>query len=204
MPPKAKRPGAVTTAAVLLFVYAGLCMPCGCWGVAVSFIPHGGHGPNIAGKTPGFTEELFTVHGLYLLLGIVMVWAGAGVLRLKPSARQAAYWATTGHLFIVMVHNVYWLNVLFPTFRSFGMTSTEDELWTFMIWSTIVSLALALSIISLLSLKKARAAFAIPSSVSLQRDDFRSRLETGGDDSGPAKRPKNWHDPGITERPDAT
>ena len=95
MPPKAKRPGAVTTAAVLLFVYAGLCMPCGCWGVAVSVHPGFGHGPP---PLPGLKEELFTVHGLYLLVGGVMVWAGAGVLRLMPAARWTAYWATAGHV----------------------------------------------------------------------------------------------------------
>jgi hypothetical protein len=200
MPAKSKRPGAVTTAAVLLFVYAALCVPCGCFGVGVSFIPHGGHGPQ---PLPGQKEVLFTGHGMFLLLGIVMVWAGAGVLRLMPGARRAAYWATAGHLFVVVVDNIFMLTYVLPHRHPIGMHTLADEgFWALMVF-TFMSLVLALSIISLLSLKGSRAAFAIPSSAS-SREDFRTGLEAGDDDTWPAKRPKNPGDTGITERPDAT
>jgi hypothetical protein len=199
MSPKSKRPGAVTTAAVLLFVYAALCLPCGGWGVAISSHPGFGHGPQPA---PGQKDELFTVHGMYLLLGAVMVWAGAGVLRLMPAARQAAYWATAGHLFLVIFHDIFVLTEVAPQMHPIGMHTLEDPaFWVFMVFPTFMALVLALSIIALLSLKGSRAAFATPPSA--RREEFRSWLETEDDDERPAKRPNGPGDTGIIERPDA-
>jgi hypothetical protein len=200
MPPRSKRLGVVTTAAVLLFVYATLCVPYGCLGVAISFHPGFGHGPQPA---PGQKDELFFVHGLYLFLGIVMVWAGAGVLRLMPGARRAAYWATACHLFLVIVHDIFVLTVVAPQMHSIGMHTLADEgFWALMVFPTIMSFVLALSIITLLSLNGSRAAFGVPASP--RRDDFRSCLEAGDDGYRPANRPKNPGDTGITELPDET
>src|ERR1019366_2687961 len=137
--------------------------------MAVSFYPGPGHGPQPAG---GPRELLFAVSGVYLVLGIVMIRAGSGVLRLAPSARRTAIWATGCHLFVVIVIDCIVLTDAVLHMRHIAHTLADEGFWASIVCPTITSVVLALSIIWLLTLKGSRGVFSIPH--PLPQDDFRA------------------------------
>ena len=201
-----KRPGVVTTAAVLLFVYGSLCLMCGGLSGLIHLVigfEGFGHGPQgLLAKLPGYKIVGTAVDVMNLFLGLLMVLAGVGVVRLMPIARSAACLAAVGHVFVAIGFSIYQLIYVMPTFRQLGM---ENQMWTDVIIITIITSGFALSIITLLSQRESRDAFAANTSGAPPEEYRTARLRFEGYDeeaNRPAKAPRSPGDTGITESPD--
>ena len=229
MPRQPKRPGFVTTAAVLLFSYGGLMLLCSFCGAAemamiVAAPNANAQGPfdvagqerELAKRIPSYVVVSSCTHVFNLALGAAMIVAGIGALRLKPFARFVGSGAAAADILVTSLSGCYHVLVVFPVseriaqeqlqnvpFNAAGLTGGVS--WAVLIFLTVFTLVFCLLIIGFLNAKKSRDGFA----GKFEPDPDEERLarfeafNDGDDDFRPRSRPPQAPgDTGITGEPD--
>ena len=223
MPRAPKRPGAVMTAAVLLFVYGGLMLVSSCCGVGQVLLigmadENGGQGANvlpdlvageraIAKEVPSYLAVQISTHAFNLLIGGTMVLAGIGVLQLRPAARGAAIMASATDIFLTLIVSAYNAIVVLPVNDRLMAPEVQNMppefgnflqagLWGGVCFGIVFTLAFCGPIILTLNLKTVRDAFAgkFPKAPpDLRRDEY-------DDDDDHYGGPRSSDDTGFSER----
>jgi hypothetical protein len=224
---KPKRPGVVLAAAIMLFVFGGIAV-LGLCGTAFPYLMAGQAQPKKVGNQPNFidptpillTEEPvvtgvltgFTIFGA--ILGIAKIWAGVGILQLKPTARKVGIALAILTILVTIAQSVYTALCFFPAYlRIFARENApeianfqgliEGVLWGSTVISIIGSIAVWLTLILLLNSRRARNAFAgISDEPETPEREPRPRYDGYDDeDDYPRSSPSSSEETGITDRP---
>jgi hypothetical protein len=192
MSEKPKRPGVVLAAAIILFVFGGIAVA----EIAGAVFPYLASPAEIEKKelnkltltdpTPTLVAEepalmavsaAFTVMGA--IIGVVKIWAGAGVLRLKPSARTAGIIVAVVTILLSIMQGIHSALYVIPAYvRVFSRDNVpeiaeyagliEGLFWVSTGVQLIGSIALWLIVICLLNHPRSRNAFAGISDESIE------------------------------------
>jgi hypothetical protein len=173
----------------------------------------------LAKRIPSYAVVEGSLHVFNLVVGVTMIVAGIGALRLRPFARIAGSGAAAADLLMALVHGFYVVIVVFPVNQRileeqmqnapFNVADLSQNIsWATLIFFALFSMAICLPIIGFLNAKKSRDAFA----GKFEPDPYEERVarldafakEDDGDDYGrPRTRPpKSPGDTGITGKPD--
>ena len=170
----------------------------------------------LAKRIPSYAVVEGGLHAFNLVVGVTMIVAGIGALRLRPFARFAGSGAAAADLLTAFVHGFYVVIVVFPVNdrileeqaqnAPFNVAELSSNIsWAMLIFFALFSMAICLPIIGFLNAKKSRDAFAgkfepDPHEERLARlDAFDSEDDYRRPRSEPPKSPG---DTGITGKPD--
>jgi sulfite exporter TauE/SafE len=208
-----KTPGTVISAAVCLFIYGGLMLLCvGCAGANPdAFDPNNPDNERLAKEVPGHAVIEIGTAVLNLPVGLLMILAGVGLLRLMPSARYLAYGITLFEIVLALLHSIHSAVWVIPAQNRIVAEQIPNlppgpfaelllaSMWGMLLFGLALVLVFLVPVIFLLSTRSARAAFAseyFDPPPHLRRrpyDDF----DDDDDDFG---RPPSARDTGFRER----
>jgi hypothetical protein len=180
-----KRPGVVLAAAIILFIFGGLSL-LGIFGAIIPYVtPARGAAPQRIGNQPAFVDPTpklvqeepalmgvitaFSVFGA--LLGAVKIWAGIGILQLRPSARVLGIIVSAITILLSIVQSTHSALFFVPAYLRLFRQENPPEIGNFtglveaIFWiatglGIVVSIALWLTVILLLNCQRSRNAFA--------------------------------------------
>ncbi len=207
-----KTPGTVITAAVFLFIYGGLMLLCVvCSGANPDMLdPNNPDNQRLANEVPGYNIVQIGTAVANLPTGLIMIVAGAGLLRLLPSARYLAYGITIFEILIALFHSGYTGALVIPAQNRIFAEEVPNlppdpmadfmnvSMWGMLLFGLGLVLVFLVPVLFLLSTRSARAAFASeyfepPPSLRRPRyDDF--------DDDDDFGRPPSSRDTGFRDR----
>ena len=121
----------------------------------------------LAKRIPSYVVVEGSLHVFNLVLGVTMIVAGIGALRLKPFARFAGSGAAAADLLTAFVHGCYVVIVVFPVNErilqeqmqnaQFNVADLSQNIsWAMLIFFALLSMAFCLPIIAFLNAKKSR------------------------------------------------
>jgi hypothetical protein len=226
---KPKRPGVVLAAAVMLFIFGGISVLEICL-AALPYLTPGpaqakqagpGNIPELVEPTPKLLAEEPVLMGVLAgfavvgaLLGVAKIWAGLGILRLRPAARTAGMALAFLSILLGIAQSAYSALYYIPAYlRIFVQENVppitdflwlfEAGLWGVTIVSAIGTIAIWLTVILLLNSRRAHNAFAgISNELDLAPEpEPRPRYEGYEDEEDyPRSAPPSTGDTGITDR----
>lgn len=228
---KPKRPGIVLAAAILLFVFGGF----GLFGLCAVFTPFLQdmipQPPQIQGQ-PRFEDPMKKiaqevpsfniVHGAVgftmFALSILQIWAGFGLLKLRPAARIMAI-ATSFAIIVLMIGQTIYDAIFFiPVYtrlldvqvQNLGpmpfdiVGFTKGFMWVSLSIGLVFGIGIRLTIILMVNTKSARNAFAGISDAPADEPEPEPRRRYDGydddDEAYPRSSPQSPGDTGITNR----
>ena len=217
-----KRPGLIIFAAVIM-ILAGSWNVLGgiCGGGAIALLdampkmPHakGQQDPTalqrfVTKEVPGYYPVIFGMLALNVLLGIVMIAAGIGLLRMSSTARVVAMLLVLISLLISFGGGVYNAVFVLPAQARFVQANPGPEFAMTMpigigslIFGIVLQLAIAIAILVPLNTRSSKAAFVAASQPPQEEEDRpRSRYE-GYDDEDDRPSSSSSPDTGFTDRP---
>jgi hypothetical protein len=217
-----KRPGLIIFAAVIM-ILAGSWNVLGgiCGGGAIALLdampkmPHakGQQDPTalqrfVTKEVPGYYPVIFGMLALTVLLGIAMIAAGIGLLRMSSTARVVAMLLVLISLLISFGGGVYNAVFVLPAQARFVQANPGPEFAMTMpigigslIFGIVLQLAIAIAILVPLNTRSSKAAFVAASQPPQEEEDRpRSRYE-GYDDEDDRPSSSSSPDTGFTDRP---
>jgi hypothetical protein len=226
-----KRPGVVLAAAIILFIFGGLSL-LGIFGAIIPYVTPAraaapqriGNQPQFVDPTPKLVQEepalmgVMTAFALFsAVLGAVKIWAGIGILQLRPSARIMGIIVSALTFLLTIVQSAHSALFFVPAYLRVFRQENPPEIGNFMglveaiFWiatglGIVVSIALWLTVILLLNSKRSRDAFAGISDEPAEerKRESRSRCDDYEEeyDAYPRSTPRSASDDtGITDRP---
>jgi hypothetical protein len=217
-----KRPGLIIFAAVIM-ILAGSWNVLGgiCGGGAIALLDampklpqaKGQQDPTalqrfITKEVPGYYPVIFGMLALTVLLGIAMIAAGIGLLRMSSTARVVALLLVLISLLISFGGGVYNAVFVLPAQARFVEANPGPEFAMTMplgigslIFGVVLQLAIAIAISIPLNTRASKAAFVAASQPPREEEDRpRSRYE-GYDDEDDRPPSSSSPDTGFTDRP---
>jgi len=227
MSDKPKRPGVVLAAAIILFVFGGLSV-LGIFGAVTPYVmpempqpKQVGNQPQFIDPTPKLVAEeptLMAVMSIASVLGALVggakIWAGVGIMQLRPGARTAGIYLSLLTIVMSIAQSVYSALYFVPAYlRIFARENApeivhfqgiiEGALWGMTAFGIVGSSVLWIIVILLLNSRRARDAFAgiseTPADEPEPERKPRSRY-AGYDDDDDAYPRSSQTDTGITDR----
>ena len=217
---RAKTPGVVITAGVLLTVYGSLLLICGfCGGVGVFMPGDPGAEKMMVDGVPGYLIIKFAEPLSNVFVGVTTIIAGVGLFQLMAFARIAAYLAVAYQIFFVIVRNIYTAIFVLPVMERLFAQQAQNQppapfdmgqiikgsMWFGIAISVLIHLAFCVPILAFLSSKSSRDAFSGVSQPDPDEDRERRPRHDGYDDDDdddydrPKSPPKSHGDTGIRE-----
>jgi hypothetical protein len=208
-----KPPGTVITAAVFLFIYGGLMLLCVvCSGAEAGMLdPNNPDNELLAKEVPAHNFVQIATAVANLPVGLIMIVAGVGLLRLMPSARYLAYGITIFEILLALLHSVHAAVWVIPAQNRLFMEEVPNQppdpvaqimnasMWGMLFFGLGLVLVFLVPVIFLLSTPSARAAFA--SEYFEPPPDFRRpRYDDFDDDDDHFGRPPSSRDTGFRDR----
>ena len=207
-----KNPGTVTAAAVLLFVYGGMLTTCNLVGSAASAVNNPDDPMKLqetmVAEVPGYRLVSLGTMIVGFLIGAGMIFAGVGVLKLKPASRKTAIFLCFAQIVTVLASNVYSAILVFPvTSRLLADQANQAQMppglaqfmpammWAGLVFNLLFAAVFCGVIIGLLNAVKARAAFA-----GQFDEDPLDRLRDRDDDFDDDPPPPSASDTGIRRK----
>jgi len=223
---KAKTPGSIFSAAIIMFVYGGLLLFCGVCGSASSLLQDEktkAMQAEMEKAAPALTVVSIASNASYLLIGVLFIVAGLGVLRLNKASRILAYVCCAVILLMTISSSIYTAIFVFPVQQRLIMEEMQknnppmpfdmNKLMTAsMAFGLLVAIGVPLlfcvPILILLNVKTARDAFAGVSPEPDEEDPYaiRRKPRREEDDDGysdeyeSGKPPRSPGDTGITDK----
>ncbi len=161
----------------------------------------------MAAEVPGYFPAVFAFQGIDILLGVGQVVAGIGLLRMSGTARVMAILLMLVKLLFSFAGHSFTLTLVVPAQTKlmrmnppppgvpFDMgRMTEAITWAGVLIAVVIQLALVITVISLLSTKRVRDAFAGRTPPVVDEEDRFHRRAQGHEDA-----PRSPPETGIRE-----